>query len=320
MWLRSLLWIFVVSLSSINAETLRVAQFGQSKFLLYLPLYVADEAGFFREQNLEISYSFTGNDDQTFATLASNSADIAVGDPIFSAIAAERGFQAKTIALMVRKLAVFGYSRSSRIGPIHDAKQLQGLRVGSFPAPSTTFTLLSELNRSIASNPMRIVEGAHGTQLAMLRAGLLDIALDLEPTVSLAEAEGMQVVFDLAALTPSQAITGINVRRSLINNKPQVLERFVLALAKALLVLQRERRVAYDTANKIFPDLNPTTLKRAVDRLLDSGCFPTTPLIPEADWQRTLATRLAAGDLRAPQATEVAVDNRFSLKVAGESL
>ena len=292
--------------------TMRLAQFGKSKFLLYLPLYVAEEEGYLREEGIRLETSFAGNDDQVFATLVSGSADVAVGDPVFTAIAAERGYSAKTIALLVRKLAVFGYAKRGAVANITRPSDLSGLRVGSFPAPSTTYTFLSELNRSKAlSSPLQIVEGMQGTQFPMLVSGAIDIGIDLEPAVSVVEAKGYDVVFDMTAFSDAQAITGIMTTSKVIDERPQQLAGLVRGISRALRALRTDPAVGYRTAVKLYPEIAPELLRRAVDRLIASECFPDSPLIPDDAWQRSLRTRLESKELKQPQKTAVAVDNRF---------
>ena len=302
-----------VAVAEDSLTKVRVSQFGKSKFLLYLPLYVADEEGYFRDEGVQIDVSFAGNDDQVFATLVSNSADIAVGDPVFTAIAAERGFGAKTIALLVRKLAVYGYAKRGAVGPIKEVTQLAGKRIGSFPAPSTTFTLLSEFNRSgKLKPPLTIVEGMQGTQFPMLLSDRVDIGIDLEPAVSEVESKGYDVVFDMTAFTEAQAVTGLMASDRMIAERPQVLGAVVRAVDRALAALQTDRTIGYRTAEKLYPEIASEVVRRAVDRLAASECFPARAMVPEDAWQRSLRTRLESKELKSPQLTSVAVDNRFS--------
>ena len=298
-------------------ETVRLAQFGKAKFLLYLPLYLAEEEGYLRDEGVQLEVSFAGNDDQVFATLVSGSADVAVGDPIFTAIAAERGFPAKTVALLVSKLGVYGYAKAGAVRKIENAADLSGLRVGSYPAPSTTYALLQELNRSgKLSRPITVVEGAQGTQFPMLVSGTVDVGIDLEPAVSVVEAKGYGVIFDMTKFSDAQAVTGLMTTARMIGERPAALQGLVRGVDRALKVLRQDRSVGYRTAMKLYPEIEPEILRRAVDRLVSSECFPSGAEVTDAAWQRSVRTRLESKELKAPQATAVAVDNRFVPKDA----
>lgn len=270
------------------------------------------EAGFLKDEGIEVSVVFAGNDDQTFGAVASGSAEFAVGDPIFTAIAAERGFRAKTVALIIEKLALYGYTNSKTLPEISDPQQLSAVRVGSFPSPSTAFTLLSRLNLQIKP-PMTIVQGAHGSQLALLTAKRVDIALDLEPTVSVAEAAGHRVVLDLAQLTPPTAITGLMTSQKLIEKDPVLVQGMVSALSRALRLINDDRDRVLGIARAIFPGIAPGVIERAVDRLRRSGCYPKSVVIPEQHWQTAQEIRRERGDLTEIHPLNVAVDNSFAM-------
>src|SRR5215469_4179801 len=72
-------------------EQVTVAHWGTERTLIYAPLYVALDGGFFKEQGLDVRISYSGNDDQVFATVASGAAQFGVGDPAFTAISREKG-------------------------------------------------------------------------------------------------------------------------------------------------------------------------------------------------------------------------------------
>ena len=59
-----------------------ISQWGQYH-CMYLPLYVALEEGFFREQGLDVEIKLSGNDDDIFNSVASGQADFGVGTTIF---------------------------------------------------------------------------------------------------------------------------------------------------------------------------------------------------------------------------------------------
>jgi NitT/TauT family transport system substrate-binding protein len=294
-------------------EQVRIAQFGKSKFLLYLPLYVAREEGFFEREGIAVDLSFAGNDDQVFAAVAAQQADFGVGDPVFSAIAVERGFEARTVALMIQRLAVLGYTRRSDIPVVSRIDELAGLRLSSFPAPSTTFTLLQGLRGTLpVPKQFEIVQGAPATQPALLAAGRVDVALDLEPAVAIAESQGARLVFDLAAFTDPQAITGLTTSKKLIDERPATVKKVVRALSDALVQMQKKPEVAQRVARKLFPEVEAATMERAVSRILGSGVYPSDTRISDALWQRSLRTRLESRDLTHPQPTGAAVEGRFA--------
>ncbi len=301
---------------TVSAETVKVAQFGKEKFLLYLPLYIAMEEGYFKENGLDIDLIFAGNDDQIFAAVAGGSADFGVGDPVFNAIAQEKGFEAKTVALMITNLGISGYTNNPDIPVITKPEDLAGLRVGSFPKPSTTYTLLDEMirNHPETLKDTKIVEAGFGAQVALIEADQADIAVDLEPTVSKVEAQGYRVVFNVSDYIDQQAITGLMVTQETIDEKAETVQGMVNGLQKALTVMHKDRAVALKVAKKLFPDLGDTVIENAVERMMAQEMYPQSAVMPDEYWQRTLKTRLETGELKEEQPTSKTVDNQFALK------
>lgn len=305
-----------ISVPAWALETVKLAQFGKEKFMLYLPLYVAMEAGYFADEGIEVDLVFAGNDDQIFAAVASGSVDFGMGDPVFTAIAQEKGFPAKTVAMMITKLGLSGYTNNPKIPMINKPEDLSGLRIGSFPKPSTTYTLLDEL---IHAHPQSlkdttIVQAGMGAQLPLLEAGKADIAIDLEPTVSKLEAQGYRVVFNLDQYTEPQVITGLMTRQDIINKKPQLVQGMTTALQRAIDTIHHNHEKTSAIARKLFPDLKPEIVENALRRMNEKNIYPESVIVPDNYWQRTLKTRLDTGELKHPQTTETSVDNSFAQK------
>jgi len=295
-------------------EKVVIAQFGKEKFLLYLPLYIAMEEGLFAKRGIDIDLRFVGNDDQIFATVISGDAMFGVGDPVFAAISREKGGPGRIVAMMITKLGLSGYTNKKELPLIDKPEDVKGLRISSFPEPSTTFTLLTEFitKNDLAKTGTKIVQAAVGAQLATLESGQVDIAVDLEPAVSIAESKGYRVNFLLDKFTEPQAITGLSTLESTIKNKPETVQKIVSSLEEAIELLHSSRDVCLRVSKKLFPTLSEQVTTNAVDRMLKSGVFPTSVKVDPDYWQRTLKTRLDSGELKKPQATEFTVDNQFA--------
>lgn len=295
-------------------EKVTIAQFGKEKFLLYLPLYIAMEEGLFAKRGLDIDLKFVGNDDQIFATVISGDSLFGVGDPIFAAISREKGGPGKIVAMMITKLGLSGYTNKEEIPMITKPEDLKGLRISSFPAPSTTYTLLSEFikNNDLDKSGTKLVELGVGAPLAALEARQVDIAVDLEPAVSIAESKGYRVNLSFDQFTKNQAITGISTLESTIENKPETVQKVVSSLQEALTLIHTSQPVCFRVSKKLFPQLSDTVINNAVQRMIKVGVFPDSVKVDERYWQRSLKTRLDSGELKKPQATDFTVNNRFA--------
>lgn len=299
---------------AVKTEKVVISQFGKEKFLLYLPLYIAMEEGLFAKRGLDIDLRFVGNDDQIFATVISGDAMFGVGDPVFAAISREKGGPGRIVAMMITKLGLSGYTNKKEVPDIVKPEDAEGLRISSFPAPSTTYTLLTEFvkNHDLAKSGTTIVQASVGAQLATLEAGQVDIAVDLEPTVSIAESKGYRVNFSLDKFTDAQAITGISTLESTIKQRPDLVQKVVSSLQEALGLLHGNRVVCLRVSKKLFPTLTDEVVSKAVDRMLSLGVYPKSVKVDDSYWQRTLKTRLDSGELKKPQTTEFTVENHFA--------
>lgn len=303
-----------ISIADEKLEKVTIAQFGKEKFLLYLPIYLGMEEGLFRKRGIDINLKFAGNDDQIFASVVSGSALFGIGDPVFAAIAKEKGGPGKIVALMITKLGLSGYTNKPEVPIIKEPRYAAGLRFGSLPSPSTTFRLLTEFinQNSLGLTGTKIFQVAIGSQMAALESGNVDVAVDLEPAVSIAEAKGYRVVFALDKHSPSQAITGLSTLESTISNKPQIIQKVVSGLQESLKILHNDRERAISVAKRLFPTLKEPVIRNATERMLQADMYPKTTQVIDELWQRTLKTRLDSGELKHPQATEMTVDNRFA--------
>lgn len=303
-----------------STEPVTIAQFGEERFLLYLPLYIAMEEGIFKKHGLDVDLKFAGNDDQIFAAVISGNVGFGMGDPVFTAISHDKGGPGKVVAMMITSLGTRGVAKpDSKIPVINTPQDLNGLRISSLPEPSTTYTLLDEIKRNNHLDNMTIVQAAFGAQMALLESGKVDIATDLEPTVSIYVDKGYRPVFDLTPWIQAQAITGIMTTEDVIKNHPQTVQKLVDSLQEAVNLMYNDPQSSYRVAKKIYPHLSDKVVRAAVDSLLSRHVYPRSIVVDDLLWQRTLKTRLDSGELKKPQATDVAVDNDFALRAAKAS-
>ena len=74
--------------------------------MLYLPLYVAIDGGFFAKQGLEVDKETAGNPQSALSAVLSGSADFSLHGPEWTAIAASKGAKVDIIAAVVGGAAV----------------------------------------------------------------------------------------------------------------------------------------------------------------------------------------------------------------------
>lgn len=304
--------------SSTGLTQVTVAQWGQEKYLIYLPLYIAQEKGFFKEEGLEITLKYSGNDDQVFATVLKGEAQFGIGDPVFTAISREKGAKGKVIASIVDGVAIWGVTNKTNINQILKPSDLAGLRVGTFPDPSTNYALMKKtiLKGGDTLKSTKIVQAPIGSQLALLelQSGGADIAMDLEPGTSIAVSKGYRVVYSSPKFYGRFAFTGLTTTEEYINSNMEVVQKFVNAIEKALKFCHSDEGGAVEIAAKLFPNLDKIVVTNAVKRMITEKTIPEHAIVIDEAWIKAQQVRVDIGDLKEIMKITDAVDNSFAEK------
>jgi len=294
-----------------------VAQWGQEKYLIYLPFYIAQEKGFFKEEGLDITIKYSGNDDQVFATVLKGEAQFGIGDPVFTAISREKGVKGKVVASIVDGVAIWGVTNKSYVKQIEKPSDLAGLKVGTFPEPSTNYALMKKtiLQGGDTLKDTKIVQAPIGSQLALLelKKNGADIAMDLEPGTSIAESKGYRVVYSSPKFYGRFAFTGLTTTEEYIQSNHDVVQKFVNAIEKALEFCHNNEIGTIEIAEKLFPNLDKIVVSNAVNRMITDKTIPIHAEMSDEAWQKALQIRVLIGDLKEIKPTKDAVDNTFAI-------
>lgn len=304
--------------TSTALKQVTVAQWGQEKYLIYLPLYIAQEKGYFKEEGLEVSIKYSGNDDQVFATVLKGEAQFGIGDPVFTAISREKGAKGKVVASIVDGVAIWGVTNKNNILSIEKPRDLAGLRVGTFPDPSTNYALMKKtiIKGGDTLKNTKIIEAPIGSQLALLELqnGGADIAMDLEPGTSIAVSKGYRVVYSSPKFYGRFAFTGLTTTEEYISSNTEVVQKFVNAIEKALRFCHRDESGAVEIAVKLFPNLERIVVSNAVKRMVTEKTIPEHAILIDEAWIKAQQVRVDVGDLKEIMKITDAVNNSFAEK------
>lgn len=272
-----------------------VAQWGSERYLIYLPLYIAMENGYFAENGLNVSIEYSGNDDQVFAKVLRGDAQFGVGDPIFTAVSRQQGADGVVLATIVGRVALWGVSKTER--NLQAPQDFSGLRVGTFPRPSTTFTLLTEMLSNPGVSDAEVVEVPIGNELALLESGSADVVMLLEPAASIAAAEGYHIVTSFPGLWGDFEFTGLTSTQTYIDASPETAKSMVDALQMAVEFAHANPDGATDVAAGLFPSLDRAVVAAAVSRMLDDETLPENVSVDREAWNKSMITRQKVGDI-----------------------
>lgn len=302
-----------VSASPAKQQQITIAQFGH--VFLYLPLYVAVDKGFFRDQGLDVKLVSTGGDEKTFTAVSTGNAQFGVSDPTFSAIARERGQGGKVVAGIVKGVPFWVVTFKNGLKSFAEPSGLAGQRIATYSAPSTSYAVMKSLLHN-HGKPIdgKIVQGAFGTLLALLRADKADVALEIEPVVSIATHQGAKIVYSPAKALGDFAFTGLTVSDEFYAKHPDQIQAAVNAISKAMKFIQNDFDGTLSVAKKEFPEVAEPVLREALTRLTKEGTIPKSPVLSKEAWSNAVKLRRELGDLKGPGSFEQNVDMKFALK------
>lgn len=296
-------------------QQVTIAQYGH--LFLYLPLYVAIDKGFFKDEGLEVKLVSTGGDEKTFAAVSSGNAQFGVSDPTFAAIAKERGQGGKVVASVVNGVPFWGITFRKDLKPIKKVEDLKGMRVATFTAPSTNYTVIKKvLQNNGKPVDAKIVQGsASGSIVAMAKANQADIAMELEPTASIAVGQGARIVWSLQKQFGDFAITGVTVTDAYREKHGDTIQGVVNALGRAMVYIKNDFEGTLAVARQEFPEIDEKILRAALRRMIDERTIPQTPIMTQEAWDKAIALRKETGDLKGAGAYVEHVDMTYANKM-----
>lgn len=298
-----------------KVKNITIAQFGH--VFLYMPLYVAVKKGYFKDEGLEVKLVSTGGDEKTFTAVVTGNAQFGVSDPTFTAIARERGQGGKVVAGVVRGVPFWVVTFRDDIKKIDDPTGFKGLRIATYTAPSTSYAVMKRvLQNNGKPVDAKIVQGMFGTLLALLKAKQADVALDIEPIVSVATHEKGHIVYSPAKVLGDFAFTGLTVSDAYMKSNPDDIQKAVNAITRAMNFIQSDYEGAVAVAKAEFPEVKEVVIREALTHLIKEGTIPRSPVLTEKAWNNAIGLRKEIGDLKSSGSFAENVDMRFAQTAA----
>jgi NitT/TauT family transport system substrate-binding protein len=263
--------------------------------MLYLPLYVAIDEGFFTQQGLDLTKETAGAPTVALSAVISGSAQFSIHGPEWTAIAASKGAPVNIIANVVNGAAVWiATSPDFKFDSIKDIKG-QKVITGLMPTTSTSlFIKLLKENGMDAKTDVEMIPVAIGTEPGPFVAKQADIAVMYEPGLDQAVAKGMKVVFGFPKTYGAYAFSAVTARNDV---DPDTAQRVVNGMEMAMRFMAKNEGKTVEIAKKEFPTLDPAVVEAAVKRMLADGVYPpSVDITPEA-LKVSMDTQIALGNL-----------------------
>ena len=277
------------------AENKKVTLSQAFQSMLYLPLYVAIDEGFFTQQGLDLTKETAGAPTVALSAVISGSAQFSIHGPEWTAIAASKGAPVNIIANVVNGAAVWiATTPDFKFNGIKDVKG-QKVITGLMPTTSTSlFIKLLKENGMDAKSDVEMTQVAIGTEPGPFVAKQADIAVMYEPGLDQAVAKGMKVVFGFPKTYGAYAFSAVTARNDV---DPDTAQRVVDGMEMAMRFMAGNEARTVEIAKKEFPTLDPAVVEAAVKRMLADGVYPpSVDITPEA-LKVSMDTQIALGNL-----------------------
>ena len=296
--------------------TVRINQAFQS--LLYLPLYVAEDQGFFEGEGVDVQIGTGGGGTQSWSAVLGGSAEFSIQDPVFVPKTREAGGDGVVVAGIQNAPTVFIIGAQD-VDVQSDLSLLEGKRVVVSPEPDTTWAFMTHLIEQNDLQDVKLVNVAIGNELAAVASGQADYALAVEPQITQGEVEnGLHVVYSFSADESWYpfAFSSLTGLPSWIEENPEAAQGVVTALQRASRSIYEDPDAAVATAVAYFPDLDEEIVRLAVQRMIDAEGYPKDVLVSQDAWDRNLGIALMTGNVAEYPSEATSYENTVNSELA----
>jgi NitT/TauT family transport system substrate-binding protein len=265
--------------------------------MLYLPLYVAIDEGFFTQQGLDVTKETAGAPSVALSAVISKSAQFSIHGPEWTAIAASKGAPVHIVANVVNGAAV--WIATTPDFKFESIKDLKGEKIvtGLMPTTSTSlFIKLLKENGLDAKTDVDMIQVQIGSEPGPFLAKQAKVAVMYEPGLDQVVAKGMKVVVGFPKLYGAYAFSAVTARTDVDADSA---ERVVKGMELAMRFMQTNEAKTVEIAKKEFPTLDPVVVEASVKRMLSDGVYPKSVDITPDALKVAMATQIALGNLAA---------------------
>lgn len=283
------------------------------RWIGYLPMYVAQDKGFFAKENLDVKIVTAGGRALAVQTVISGQADLSSQDPVGPTLALKQGADIKIfLPLMNRNLIYMVGPKGAATGDNVDPR---GMRIAVATPPSSPHNVLANLLREKGFEEVdratwrpkgstnqkeyvRLMFVGFFQELPPVSAGQADAAVVLTPYESIAVHDvGLQVLYSWAQGSGPFALTIFSALSERLKAKRDAFQAFTNAMTKTFDWMYANPDETAAVAAKWFPKLNPAVVKEAVGRMLRENAIPKDGIVPKDGYQANIFGLAArAGD------------------------
>lgn len=222
-----------------------------------LPIWIADEAGLFKKQGLDVTLTNLSSSDG-FPALISGQTQLASIGASEMVSGAASGADVRYLATLT---PVFPYQLYAKVS---DPKQLKGKRFGITSTSGSLYIATLEALKQIGLSPSDVQLVPLGSVTNVnnaLVAGTIDAAMSHPPATAKIEAAGFHSVLDLAKQKIPTSNVGIAATQSFASSHKDQVTKFLAALLQAIKREKSDETYAEKILSEHLKVTDPAALK-----------------------------------------------------------
>lgn len=292
----------------------------------YLPLYVAQQEGYFEEEGLEVEMLQAAGGAHVTSVVSGDAwgviggpesnalANIGNSDPIISV---SNVVNRANVYLMAKKGTAPAGGSDEELKAFIEGKKVNAGRHGGTPNLLTQYLLL-ELGLD-PKKDVQLLEPADGsTVVAMVQQGAADIANGAEPQISDGMEKGVwDEPFYKFHDMGDYAYSVLSVKKSTIEKDPETVQKAVNAVVKALKAIQEDQGMAMKVLKAEFPTLSDAAAQAALDRAFEDQLWSPDGIISEEALDKDMNVMIKTGIFNGEYTYGGLVDMQFVNKTNG---
>ena len=310
-----LIWLLLLLFAypSVAADRVRIAY--PSTAVVFLPLWAAADAGFFRKQNLTVELVSIRSSPIAMTALLTGEIDVVVGGANPGIALQLQGYRDLAIfAGLINRFLFSIYSQPN----IEELSQLRGKRLGvtRFGGSNDFAGRYFLRQRGLdATRDLTLIQiGSQDDILRALLARTLDAAVLGYPSVYVAKKSGLRELADLTQSGLRYQLTAFVAKRSFLTDKQSLIARVVRAIAESIHFLRTRPKEGMAITKRYARIDDPEILAAAYD--LHVKLYPRLPEIQAEDLKLVLE-EIALTNPKARDADPaIFVDDRVAREVA----
>jgi NitT/TauT family transport system substrate-binding protein len=248
--------------AQLEKRDVHIAVGGKTAFY-YLPLTIAEQLGYFKQEGLEVKISDFAGGSQALRAVVGGSAEVVSGayEHTISLQGKKQFFQAFVLQGRLPQIAL-GVS-AGRMAQFKSFKDLKGMKIGVSAPGSSTHNLVKQLATKAGLDPSKDVAivgvGIGAAAIAAMRSGQIDAISNVDPVMTKLELDGVvKVVADTRNVKGTQEVWGAPLPAGCLYAPVEFLQKYPnVAQALANAIVRADKWIAGAGASdvaKVVPE------------------------------------------------------------------